>query len=121
MTAGILQGVPASTLDTDLWVDLPERQYVRVLALCQAQGARLLAKTVVALSDDTLVNFLYRIDGLKSFEVEYQKTRWIRWQKIKVAVLPLERLIRSKAFVARPKDLAHLPLLRQVLRASRKI
>jgi hypothetical protein len=31
MSAAILQGAPATTLDTDLWIDLPERQYVRVL------------------------------------------------------------------------------------------
>lgn len=33
MSAAILQGVPATTLDTDLWIDLPERQYARVAHL----------------------------------------------------------------------------------------
>src|SRR5579859_8308015 len=28
MSAAILQGVPATTLDTDIWVDLPSRQYI---------------------------------------------------------------------------------------------
>jgi len=37
-----------------------------------------------------------------------------------VKVLPLERLIRSKEFVGRPKDLAHIWLLRDIL-ASRKL
>jgi len=31
MSAAILQGVPATTLDTDLWLDLPPRQSIRVL------------------------------------------------------------------------------------------
>lgn len=31
MTAAILQGVPATTLDTDIWIDLPEREYAQVL------------------------------------------------------------------------------------------
>src|ERR1041384_5259531 len=31
MSAAILQGVPATTLDTDLWVDLHPRQYMRVI------------------------------------------------------------------------------------------
>jgi hypothetical protein len=43
MTAAILQGAPATTLDTDIWIDLPERQYVRVLNLCQKFDAEILA------------------------------------------------------------------------------
>jgi hypothetical protein len=34
MSGAILQGVPATTLDTDFWIDLPSRQYMRVLNLC---------------------------------------------------------------------------------------
>ncbi len=70
MSAALLQGVPATTLDADLWVDLPEQQYVKLLALCRKLGATTLARTVVALADDTLVNFLYRVDGLQSFKLE---------------------------------------------------
>ena len=29
--AGIAQGAPLMTVDYDFWVDLPERQYVRLL------------------------------------------------------------------------------------------
>ncbi len=113
MSAAILQGTPATTLDTDLWIDLPERKYVKVLNLCQRQGATILARTVVALSDDTLVNFLYRIDGLPSFQTELRKSKRLEWQGMKAPVLRLESIIRSKKFVGRPKDLAHLPLLEQ--------
>jgi len=70
MSAAILQGVPATTLDTDLWIDLPERKHVRVLAVCRRLGATILARTVVSLRDDTLVNFLYRVDGLADFDTE---------------------------------------------------
>jgi hypothetical protein len=64
MTAAILQGVPATTIDTDLWIDLPERQYIRILKICLGLGASVVTNTVVALEDDSLVNFLYRVDGL---------------------------------------------------------
>jgi len=64
MSAAVLQGVPATTLDTDIWIDLPERQYVKVLAVCRRLGGETLARTVVSLRDDTLVNFLYRVEGL---------------------------------------------------------
>ncbi len=35
-------------------------------------------------------------------------------------MVPLERIIRSKEYLMRPKDEAHLPLLRDIV-ASRKI
>ncbi len=121
MSAALLQGVPATTLDADLWINLPERQYVRVLDVGQKLGAKILARTVVALSDDTLVNFLYRIDGLEAFEAEFPLAVHLDWFGVKVPVLPLESIIKSKRAVARPKDIAHLPLLEQTLAARRKL
>lgn len=79
----------------------------------------MLANTVVALSDESLVNFVYHVDGLDDFDAEYQRALKIDWQGNKVTVLPLPRIIKSKTAVGRPKDLAHLPLLRQTLRAAR--
>lgn len=118
MSAAVLQGVPATTLDTDIWVDLPERQYVKILALCRRLGSSTLARTVVSLRDDTLVNFLYRVDGLDDFEVEAKKAVRLNWFGMKIDVLPLTSIIRSKETVAREKDLAHLPLLRKVANLS---
>ncbi len=115
MSAAILQGVPATTLDTDIWVELRPREYVRVLKLCQRIGASLLAQTVVALQDDTLVNFLYRVDGLRSFAQEFADAISVSLHGTRVRVLPLSRIIKSKTFVGRPKDRAHLPLLKQTL------
>lgn len=63
MSGAILQGVPATTLDTDIWVDLPPRHYIRVLKLCQTLGADLRANTVVDLSDGSTVNFLTKFTG----------------------------------------------------------
>ena len=119
MTAAILQGTPATTLDAVLWIDLPARNCTRLLNLCVELGARVVANSVVALEDDTLVNFLYRVDGLASFATEARRAVTLDWMGAKVKVLPLARIIRSKEFVGRPKDLAHLPLLRDVLAASR--
>jgi len=122
MSAAVLQGVPATTLDTDIWIDLPEREYVKVLAVCRRLGGETLARTVVALRDDTLVNFLYRVDGLGAFKIEAKRAVRLRWFGMKIDVLPLESIIRSKEAVGREKDLAHLPLLRKAveLRAKTK-
>jgi hypothetical protein len=119
MSAAILQGAPATTLDTDIWVELPERQFVRLTKIVLALGGTMLAPTVAALSDDSLINFLSRLDGLDSFAVEYRKAKKLRWQGTTVAVVPLQSIIKSKEHVRRPKDLAHLPLLEQTLKMSK--
>ena len=36
--AAIEQGAPLMTVDYDFWVNLPERQYVRLLAIVRRQG-----------------------------------------------------------------------------------
>jgi hypothetical protein len=121
MSAAILQGVPATTLDTDIWIELPERAYHRILDLCRSQRATVMARTVVALEDDTIVNFLYRVDGLRSFAAEWEKAVRLRWLGTTVRVMPLQSIIKSKQRVQRPKDVAHLPLLRETLRLRGRI
>lgn len=121
MSAAILQGVPATTLDTDIWIDLPERSYMRVLNLSRNLGATVLAKTAIALADESLVNFLYRVDGLNTFDWEYRRGVKVRWMSEEVVVLPLARIIKSKEAIRRPKDLAHLPLLNQTLKLKKKL
>lgn len=121
MSAAVLQGVPATTFDTDIWIDLPSRQYIKVLNLCQQLGAQVVANTVVALEDDSLVNFIYAVTGLKSFGYEYKRAARVRWLGHEVAVLPLERIYKSKSTVGRPKDLAHLPLLLQTIEMQAKL
>ncbi|MCX6968689.1 MAG: hypothetical protein NTV93_00855 [Verrucomicrobia bacterium] len=120
MSAAILQGVPATTIDTDIWVDLPVRSFGRLTAIVLAQGGVMLAPTVGALADDSLVNFLPRVDGLGDFDKEFRGAKIIRWQGMRVPVLPLESLIKTKTAVARPKDLAHIPIIRQVLKFQNK-
>jgi hypothetical protein len=119
MTAAVLQGAPVTTLDADFWIDLPERRYIRVLTLCQKLGAKILANTVVVLEDETRVDFLYRVDGLASFATEWRRSITMEWMDMKVKVLPLDRVIRSKEFVGREKDLAVLPVLKSTLAALR--
>ena len=119
MAAAILQGVPATTLNTDLWVDLQERQYMRPINLATALGARMLRQTVVTLTDGSLVNFCYRLDGVASFNTTWRRATEIKWRGLMIRVLPLERIIRSKEAAGRDKDLALLPLLRDIA-ATRK-
>lgn len=50
MTAAILQGAPGVTLDADLWLDLPERQYMRPINIALRLGASMVRQTVVSLT-----------------------------------------------------------------------
>ncbi|MDB6035522.1 MAG: hypothetical protein JWM16_5860 [Verrucomicrobiales bacterium] len=75
MSAAILQGVPATTLDTDIWIDLPPRQYMKMLNVAVRLGGTVRANTVVDLADESTVNFVYRVDGLGSFDAEYAKAK----------------------------------------------
>jgi hypothetical protein len=120
MSAAIIQGVPATTLDTDIWVDLPERQYIHLLNLVHRQGGTGLAPTMYALADGSLVNFIFSMTGLKKFAAEYEHAREMLWNGLKIRVLPLERIYQSKKASARDKDLAHLPILERVMRAQKK-
>lgn len=119
MTAAIMQGAPGVTFDTDLWIDLPERQYMRLINLSLRLNATMVRQTVVALTDGTLVNFCYRIGGVASFRTEYRRAELMKWHGMVVRVLPLERIIRSKEAAGRDKDLRILPVLRDIA-ASRK-
>ena len=119
MTSAILQGVPCATVDTDIWVDLPGRQYVRILAIAQRLGARILSGSVIGLRDDHRINFVYRIDGLLSFGTEWKQAIRLEWAGVDVKVLPVDRLIRSKEISNRPKDLIHLSVLRDCLKGMK--
>lgn len=120
MSAAVLQGVPATTLDTDIWVDLPPRQFVRLTALILRLGGTMLAPTVAALSDDSLVNFLPRVDGVGTFAQEFKKARQLRWNGMKIHVLHLRSVLASKKSLQRPKDIAHIPLIEQTLQLTRR-
>jgi hypothetical protein len=121
MTAGVLQGTPVTTFDVDLWIDLPSRQYIKVMNLALKMGAQMVVNTVAVLPDDLPINFIYSVAGLNSFENEYKNALKLKWMGRRVAVLPLERIYASKKFVGRPKDLAHLPLLEQTMKLQRHL
>jgi hypothetical protein len=116
--AAIEQGAPLMTVDYDLWVCLPERQYVR---LVQRQGGTIRARTVYELSDGTQVNAVFNPDGLRSFNAEWRISRWGKLDNVRIKVLPLRRVIASKRSANRDKDRAVLPILERTLRLARQL
>ena len=120
MSAANLQGVPGSTLDVDLWLDLSPRDYMRAINLAMKDGAQMMRNTVVALSDGTLVNFVYEVTGLPSFKTVFSKAVWMKLEGKQVAVLPLNLIVKSKRAIGRPKDLLHIEMIRQAKVVSKR-
>ena len=119
MAAAVLQGVPVVTSDIDFWIGLPEREHDRVLRICHQLGAKIVTDHIVELADGLELNFTYRVDGLSGFKTEFERAKRLLWLNRRVAVLPLERLIKSKEAVGRAKDRVHLVYLRQALKLKR--
>lgn len=121
MSAAILQGVPVTTIDVDFWIDLPAREYMRAINAARSCGAKMLRNTVVELTDGTLVNFIFEITGLKTFAAEFRKAKQMSFQGLKVPVMPLESIRKSKAATMRPKDEAHIHYIDETLRLRKKV
>jgi hypothetical protein len=121
MSAAIVQGVMEMTLDVDLWLDLPARQYMRVQNLAGRVGATMCANTVAYLEDGTPVNFVFAVNGLGTFAKECKHTKWLEFRGKRIPVLKLERILKSKEAIRRDKDLAHIVHIRNVLRCRRAL
>jgi hypothetical protein len=120
MSAAVLQGVPVVTHDVDLWIDLPDRQYMKVMNVAVDCGAAIVRNTVAELSDGMLVNFIYAVTGLGGFAAEWRKARRMKFHGVEIQVMPLESIKKSKAAVMRDKDEAHIHYIDEVLRLRRK-
>ena len=90
------------------------------IALVMKQGGTPMARTMYGLSGGSVVNFIFRITGLRTFRSEYADSDEIMWNRLKIRVLPLERIYKSTKASGREKDIAHLPMIRTVMR-SRKL
>jgi hypothetical protein len=121
MSAAIVQGVMEATLDVDVWVDLPARQYMRVQRIARALGCTVAANTVVYTQDGTPVNFVFEVNGLDSFASEWKHTVPLPFRGKRIPVLKLERILKSKEAIRRDKDLAHIIHIRELLRCRRAL
>ena len=119
MSAANLQGVLASTVDVDVWIDLPARQYMRVVNLCRKLNASVRSPNKVFLSDETPVDFIYEVGGLKIFEKERARAQCLSFHGLKIYVLSLKQICKSKETIGRDKDKLHILLIRQALKLKK--
>jgi len=62
----------------------------------------------------------FRINGLKTFTDEYESAEVLEWLGREIRALSLKRIIASKKYIRRLKDIAHLPLLNQTLKLKKQ-
>lgn len=120
MSAAIVQGVMESTLDVALWIDLPARQYMRLQNIARRQGGAMGATTVTYLQDGTPLNFVFEVNGLGTFEKELRHTKLLPFQGRDTPVLKLERILKSKEFIRRDKDLPHIIQIKGLLKCRKE-
>ena len=117
MSSAILQGVPGTTQDIDLW--LRNGQNERLSEACERVGARFAWRAsppMVIGRGIEQFDLVWRCDGLGEFDEEARRAEVVELLPgLAVKVLPLDRVLVSKEASGRPKDLAVLPMLRDVL------
>lgn len=117
MSAAVVQGVMETTMEVDLWIDLPPPQYMRVQNLARSLGCASGANTIVYTPDGTPVNFVFgKVDGLRSFDAELKQAKKMVFREKKIPVLKLERILKSKEAIRRTKDLPHIIQIRELLK-----
>ncbi len=120
MAAAIVQGVMETTLDVDLWIDLPARQYMRLQNLARRQGGAMGAPTVTYLADGTPLNFVFEVNGLGVFAKELRHTKRLLFQGREIPVLKLERILKSKESIRRDKDLPHIIQIKGLIQCRKE-
>jgi len=120
--AAALQGAPVVTQDVDLWfkdvkdpgIQAALRKSSGIMVPSFGQYPPTFAGDAVKLFDIVLT-----MHGLMSFDEEKKNSFEVALGTLRVRVLDLARIIKSKETVRRPKDLLVLPVLRDTLKTLR--
>ena len=94
---------------------------MRLWNIIRRQGGSALSQTLYVLEDGKVVNFLFEVTGLKGFTAEFRNALTLKMEGLKVKVLPLARVLKSKKAIMRDKDIAHIPHIERALRARKKL
>ncbi len=134
--AASMSGVPILTFDVDIVPNPSDENRPRLLAALQEVGAHYLDPAGRHIEPDlerlrTLriqrlatrfgtLDVLAKIGHALTYPDLVDRTHWIETDNLKVRVLDLDMIIRSKEEANRDKDRATLPLLRRALRLGRE-
>lgn len=122
--AAALQGSPVTTVDLDFMFRKTPRNLTRLKRVADELGAVVLTPyypasglyRVVRDRDGLQLDFMGRVDGIRSFESLRSRASEVRFGRASLLVASLPDIIKSKAAAGRPRDKAVLPVLRRTLR-----
>ncbi len=118
LSAAALQGAPVVTEDIDLWFDnLSDPKLMQALVKVGAAYIPPLGYNPPMLggAGSDPFDVVIRMDGLEKFADEWKRALEIKIGKLKLKVLPLERILASKQAANRPKDQRVIPVLQNTL------
>ena len=73
-------------------------------------------------ADAAIAIALQRNVKVKKFDLEHQNARLLNWFGLRrIPVLPLDRIYHSKSVIRRPKDIAHMVVLKQLMACKNKL
>ena len=119
LSAAALQGAPVVTEDVDLWFDkLSDSKLSQALIKVGAAYIPPFGTNPPMLGGAGSEPFdvVIRMDGLGKFADEWKHALEIKVGKLRLKVLPLERIVVSKQATNRPKDRRVIPVLKNTLR-----
>ena len=119
LSAAALQGAPVVTEDVDLWFDnLSDPKLMQALVQVGAAYIPPFGHNPPMLggADSDPFDIAIRMSGLDEFAVEWERAVEIKVGRLRLKVLPLERILASKQAANRPKDRRVIPVLQNTLR-----
>lgn len=119
LSAAALQGAPVVTQDIDLWFkNLGDPRIRKALEKVHGIYVPPTASTPPMFAGDavSLFDIVTHMHGLQSFAREVKHTIEVPLGRVKVKVLSLEHIIKSKKATGRRKDKLVLPVLSDALR-----
>lgn len=119
LSAAALQGAPVVTEDVDLWFEnLSDPMLMQALVKVGAAYIPPFGYNPPMLGGTGSEPFdiALRMNGLNDFATEWKRAVEIKVGRLKLKVLPLDRILASKQAANRPKDQRVIPVLQNVLR-----
>ena len=118
LSAAALQGAPVVTEDVDLWIEnLSDPKLMQ--ALVKVGAAYIppigLNPPMLGGAGSEPFDVVIRMNGLGEFADEWKRAVEIKVGKLRLKVLPLERILASKQAANRPKDRRVIPVLQNTI------
>jgi hypothetical protein len=120
LSAAALQGAPVVTEDVDLWFDnLSDPKLMQALVKVGAAYVPPLGYNppMLAGAGSEPFDVVIHMSGVGKSADEWKRAADIKVGRLRLKVLPLDRILASKQAADRPKDQRVIPVLQNTLRA----